>query len=519
MNSHKNTGIILGVATAILAVGLLIVRVVLADQIWLSAVVGTALVVVLAAWIRQNQKVLKSRSAAYGLNSFVTILLVLAILGVLNFLGERYPHRLDLTKNKLNTLSEQTVNTVKNLRNTVHATLFSKPAQKEQFRLLLDEYKTINPKFEVEYVDPDKEPSRAKAANIRKYGTLLLSMGTAENGKTPKESQIDDVTEEKLTNALIKLTKEKNPMLCTITGHGEKSFSSAEADGYSVIKQQLQNQSDDVKEVNLVQEGKIPDDCNAIAIIGPTKSFFDKEIELLKAYFANGGRAIIAIDLNVKGPEYSPELEGLLATWNIKPVKALVVDPLSKLFGVDAAVPLLTEFSKSSPITKDSQGNVYFPFARPIDIVSDTPGITPSWLAKTSPKSFGVMELKEIVSGAVSFNPKTDRQGPLIVAAAVEGKLKDSKAAKNTRIVVFGSSNFSSNNYSRYGSNVDLFLNATSWALEDESMISIHTKQEGPGRVDLTQEAGSFIFILTVIVIPFAVAVAGIVIWVVRKRL
>jgi hypothetical protein len=55
--------------------------------------------------------------------------------------------------------------------------------------------------------------------------------------------------------------------------------------------------------------------------------------------------------------------------------------------------------------------------------------------------------------------------------------------------------------------------------MEDESLIAIRAKEEGPGKVELSQKSGTFIFLLTVILIPLAVAVSGLVIWIVRRRL
>jgi ABC-type uncharacterized transport system involved in gliding motility auxiliary subunit len=117
------------------------------------------------------------------------------------------------------------------------------------------------------------------------------------------------------------------------------------------------------------------------------------------------------------------------------------------------------------------------------------------------------------------FDQGVDLQGPLTTVIAVSGKKKDSKAAHETRIVVLSSSQFTNNQFSRYGANVDLFLNSVSWAVEDESMISIRTKEEDSGKIELTQNQGVAIFLSCVILIPLAIAVFGIVIWVRRKKL
>ncbi|OFZ81779.1 MAG: hypothetical protein A2583_11120 [Bdellovibrionales bacterium RIFOXYD1_FULL_53_11] len=513
-NKPNTVSIILWAATGVLAVGMLFARAVFSEYLWLTILVGVLLVVSLGALVYHNRKSLRGRSAAFGLNTVMTTLLVVSIIGVLNFLVSRYPAKIDMTKNKVHTLSDQTSKLVKDLKKPVKAVYFSKINQREQVRPLLENLKGMNPKFEVEYVDPDKEPARARQVGIKKYGTLQLTVGT-------KENKIEDANEEKVTNALIKLLKDKSLTICAITDHGEKKFSSNEADGYDVARKMLGNQSYEVKDLSLMQEQKIPDSCEAIALMGPQKSLFEPEVGAVREYLADGGHAIIAMDINVKGGhETSPELIKLLAEWHVRPTQALIVDPLSRMLGVDAAVPIVATYSKDSPVTKDFQMSCYFPFARPLEIIPDPPaGMNVKWIAQTTPKSWAETDFKELASGKVQYSAGRDKQGPVNIAVTVDGKLKDSKATRNTRMVVFGTSNFATNNYSRFGGNMDFFLNAASWVMQDENLISIRAKEDGPGKIELSQKQGQFIFILTVILIPLIVAVAGIVIWVYRKRL
>jgi ABC-type uncharacterized transport system involved in gliding motility auxiliary subunit len=399
------------------------------------------------------------------------------------------------------------------LQNPVKATYFAKSGQRDQIRPLLDNYKGLNPKFEVEYSDPDREPTRAKQLGIKKYGTLHLLSGSREN-------KLEEPSEEKLTNALMKLIREKTTTLCAITGHGEKSFSSQEAEGYDSAKKALQEQSYAIKDISLLQEGKIPDSCDGVAILGPTRAFFAPEIKILQTYLEKGGRALVAIDLNIKGGEYAPELLPLLASWYVKPGTGLVVDPVSKMLGVDSSVAIIASFSKDQAITKDFQGNCFFPFTRTLELLPTPPAsLHVQWIGQTTPKSWEVTDLKQLATGQVRLNEGHDRVGPLTAAAAVEGKLKDSQATKNTRLVVFGTSFFATNNFSRYGVNLDLFLNSISWIMEDESLISIRAKEDGPGKVELSQKAGTFIFLFTVVAIPLLTALTGLVIWIFRRRM
>jgi ABC-type uncharacterized transport system involved in gliding motility auxiliary subunit len=509
--THKTP--ILWSASGVLLVAMLFARAIFPEILWLTIAIVLPLIAVLTLLVLENRAALRGRTAAFGLNTIVTSVLVIAIVGVLNFMASRYPAKLDLTSNKRHTLSDQTTKLIKGLQKPVKAVLFNKVGQAQSAKPLLDNLRGLNPKFEVEYVDPDKETARARQVGVKKYNTLQLTVGT-------RESKIEDPDEEKITNALIKLMKEKAPTLCSLTDHGEKKFTSTDADGYDAARKTLEGQSYTVKEISLLQENKIPDDCDGLMIIGAQKSFFAPEITAIRDYLANGGRAIVAVDINIKGGEFAPELLALLQEWNVKAVPALIVDPLSRMLGVDAAVPVLASFSKDNPITKDFQASCYFPFTRPLEIIPGAPAsLNAQWLAQTTPKSWAESNFKELTSGQVQYTEGSDKMGPVNAVVAVSGKQKDSKATKNTRLVVFGSSNFATNNYSRFGGNLDFFVNATSWVLEDENLISIRAKEEAGSKVELTQKQGMFIFLLTVVIIPLIVAVGGIVIWVLRRRL
>jgi ABC-type uncharacterized transport system involved in gliding motility auxiliary subunit len=165
------------------------------------------------------------------------------------------------------------------------------------------------------------------------------------------------------------------------------------------------------------------------------------------------------------------------------------------------------------------QGNCFLPFLRPLEIDKTDTNLKTEWIGQTTPKSWAVGDLKQLASGQVRMPEGKENMGPLNAAVAVSGKKKDSKSSRESRVVVFGGSFFANNNYSRFGGNMDLFLNSVSWVMEDESLISIHSKEDGPGRVELSQKEGTVIFLLTVIMIPLMVAAGGIVLWVLRKRL
>jgi ABC-type uncharacterized transport system involved in gliding motility auxiliary subunit len=155
-----------------------------------------------------------------------------------------------------------------------------------------------------------------------------------------------------------------------------------------------------------------------------------------------------------------------------------------------------------------------------VDVVEKLPeGLKGSFIGKTTPKSWAESDLSGLAKGAAQFNSGSDLAGPLSTAASVQGKRKDTTATKETRIVVFGSGQFANNQYSRFGGNLDLFLNSVSWAVEDESMISIRAKEGDAGTMELSQNQGIAIFWISVVVVPLGIAVFGILMWIRRKKL
>ena len=462
---------------------------------------------------QSSKKQIGKRSFAFGANSIFITLLVIGLTGVINFLAFQYPQKLDLTKNKVNTFSEQSIKVMHGLKSEVRAEFFGDIGSKERYRSVFDNYKKLSSQFKFELIDPNKEPLKVKQAGVKKMDTLLLHY----QGKT---SKIEEINEEKITNALIKLTQEGKSTVCMLTGHGESSIANAGADGVQAVKKGFEDQGYEVKEFELSQSPTVPNDCSMVSMIGPSKAFFPTEIKALHDYLATGGRMVLALEASLAPGEQIKDLKELLKPWGIEVLQGLVIDPVSRQLGVDASVPIMAQFNADHAITKDFKQQCYFPITRPLDLSTPAPtGIKTAWLSKSTPKAWGEADLNSITQGAVQYNPGKDIMGPVTTAVAAFGKLPDSKATRETRIVVFGSAQFTNNQYSRFGGNLDFYLNAASWTLENENLISIRSKETEAGKVELSQNEGVVIFWLSVVIVPLIIAALGIVIWVRRKKL
>jgi len=510
---------ILGFVTGGVAFALLFVAWVYPEVPTASYTLAALLVVLLGAMVFMNQRALKealkTRSLRYGTNAAVTIGLVLAILIVLNFLNFQHFVRKDLTKDKAYSLSDQTVRILKDLKQDVQITVFVKGPERDAIKGLIDNYLYHTKKIAVEYVDPDRDPARTKALNVKKYGTVIVQSGK-------RDSRVDEANEEKLTNALMKVLKDKSVTACLTIGHGERGIESAEPEGYNQLKKEFGSQNYEAKNINLLEEGKIADDCSVVLILGPTKAFFDKEMTLLQGWIDSGGRALIALDPNIKSATGDNlEMKKLLDDWFIKVNHDLVLDPTSRLLGVNASVPLVGMYNKDHPITKDFQAASLFALASSAEIKNGAPASLKTWwLARSTPKAFSKKDFKEIATGRVTLDEKKDIPGPHTMAIALEGsRTADKKASRPTRLVVMTTSKVATNQWINHGGNLDMFLNSVSWLADDENLISIRPKDEGMVVPSLTQTEARYIQLLTMILIPGGVLLLGLVVWLRRRKL
>ena len=480
------------------------------EQGWLSWVLFGLLAADLLYLIWHYRKNFHARTTAHGLYSVVMAVLVLGLLITVNIIGDKHQAKFDATAKKVHTLSKHTVKLVEGIKVPVFAELYGTQAEREKFKTLLDNYSELNPKFEVEFVDANKEVTRVRAAGIKKAGTLVLRYGE-------KSSKVEDLNEENVTNALIKLMKDKDTTFCVAIGHDEKDFNSEKGDGYKAVKLELEGQSYQVKQVNLFEVTEVPKDCSALALIGPKKAIPNNSIAALNRYLENGGRMIVAIDIDLQRASLPSEVVAFLAKWHINVEKGVTVDPLSRSIGVDAFTPLVSGFSHSHPITKEFQSNSpsLFPVVAPLKGGSSLPeGATLEAIAKTTPGAWGETDFQGLTKGRASRDP-SDIKGPITVAYALEQKNKDSK----TRLVAFGSSHFAINANYRYGRNLDLFMNSAAWVLEDDSMISIRSKDDDPGKLELTVQQNKMIWWGSVVFAPCLIAGIGGANWLRRRRM
>jgi ABC-type uncharacterized transport system involved in gliding motility auxiliary subunit len=512
----KFPSLILWTLLGLLILTFAVVRILMPDTLWINILVGLSTVAVGGVLLYENRSIFGTRSTQFLINSVVTSLLVIGIVSVLNFIAFKYPERIDLTKNKLHTLSDQTNKAVQGLKKELKITFFSRAQQKEEFRAILDRYRALNSKVSIDYADADKEMVRLQQLQIKQLNTAYIEYGE-------KNAKVESPTEEKLTNAILKLSQERPSTLCAVTGHGEAAFTESAGGGLSLIQQELERQQVVLKtfEIPQTKDGKISPDCDALAIIGPKKTFTSDELNVLQRHLDGGGRALVALDVEPSGKEPNPELIALLKKWHIDVINAIVLDPRDNAVQLGPVGVVIRNFSKEHPITRDMVGMLgVFPALRPVIPTPNSPAsLTLTSLAKTGDAAWAEKDFASITQGQPTRDPRADLVGSSSFAVAAEGKLDQSTAPRNTRLAVIGNSLFATNNFSRNGVNKDFLLNALSWVLEDESMISIRARDDVGGKIEMSPQALNLTLLGLFVVAPALVLIFGIAVWLRRRKL
>jgi ABC-type uncharacterized transport system involved in gliding motility auxiliary subunit len=456
------------------------------------------------------------------------VVVFLGILVAVNYLSVRQNKRWDFTANQVYSLSDQTIKILKELKEPVTFVVFDRETNFDRFRDRLDEFAYQSTNVKTEYVDPDREPARAKEAAIQAYGTILIQY----QGRTERVTSSE---EQALTNGLIKAVTGATRKVYFTQGHGEKDTAATDRTGLSTIAQALASDNYSVDTLVLVQQKTVPADATVVVIAGPSTDFFQPEIEALNAYVSAGGKVMVMLDPESKqGAVTYPLLTQFLTDWGIRPGNDVVLDAsgMGQMLGTDASVPVAAAYP-THPISEGFRLVTAYPMARSMTpIEGGSGGKVAQPLVNTSAQSWAEADLSSLsgTGGAqVAFDgDKGDRQGPITLGAAASAPATtapappagngspaspDSERKPESRVVGIGDSDFAANYGLGIQGNRDFFMNAVNWLAQQENLIAIRPREPEDRRLTLTADQQQRIMLLCLFIIPGIVFASGVYTW------
>lgn len=436
---------------------------------------------------------MKTRNISY-INGFVVTLLLLGILVLVQLIAYRQELRWDFTDSGRYSLSGQSRDVLAMLEAPLTAVAFYGETDSglPQVRELFREYALAYPPFQSKIVNPTKNPAITQQYQIKSHGTIVLEY----RGLRRKVVGAD---EERLTNAIYRLIDSRRKTIYFTQGHGEKGKSQ----GGEQLWQALEEENYRVAPLSMIKTSQIPGDASCLIIAGPRADFFQQEIKQLNAYMRSGGSVVVLLD-----PYHDAGLKTFLHAYGILLPEMSIVDKIAKLPNGGDLFPAVSRYS-SHPITRHLSQLTFFPVAHPINIVdplSET--LTVDLLVQTEISAWGESDRQSLIDKESDFDPDKDMPGPLNIGVAVKVSNKDSQ--EESRLVVFGDSDFVNDSYLFMAGNRDLALNMMAWAAAREGYITVRSRESGFTPIILSEMQQRAVFWVSLCLAPGIVLIIGV---------
>ncbi|HHU82370.1 MAG TPA: GldG family protein [Firmicutes bacterium] len=477
----------------------------------------------------KNLKILASfqtKKFKYGGHATLLTVIVVVLLIVLNLLVEQVPVKLDLTENRLFTLSEQTLQILDRLEQDVAIYGVAEPGKENR---MVDEvarrYSRRTPRVSVEYLDPYRQP-----AFIRQFdpegkgineGSYIVASGDKYrvidrwelfniNYQNPFQPEVTGlVAEERFTSAIMYVTAEKNPKVYALKGHGEEELPLN-------LRERLRHENYELKELTLVGKEKLPEDLDLLLVFSPKRDLTVEEEEKIREFLAAEGRALFILNWYVAD---LPTFQSLLRSYGLKLQPAVIVEGDADRHAGNPVwlLPEMKEHEILTPLVNERMP-VLFPLAQALEILDvrrRSLEFTP--LLTTSAKAWGKVD----PNPATAEKEPGDLDGPFTVAIAVVDKeWTEATGELETRLVVTANSHFLATQFLiQVPGNLNFIMNSLNWLSDREDVISIRPRSLIHLSLRMSGWQKLIYSGIVVILIPLLALGAGVVVWLRRRHL
>lgn len=496
----------------------------------------------------------------------ITLLIIIGILAVLNFLSYQIFIRWDLTENKVYSISKASKKTVSELDDIVNIKAYfseSLPSQvlsiKQEVADVLEEYRAFsNGKIKVEFIDPGDDETLQQ--ELMMIGIPQLTFEVYEKDKMqlvngymgiaisfsdqveviPAVKQNTSDLEYQITTAIKKVTSDEIATVGFLTSHSTAGVDSEITAAYSELGELYTLRNVELAE----EEPEIFLDIDTLVIIGPKSEFNEAQLKAINSFLVRGGSLLVLFDgVNIEqgllATKNTTGLEGLLNKYGIKINQDLVADTRN---GIASFTQGFITFSSNYPfwpkVTQDGFNKdnsavanletVIFPWVSSIEIDNEKiPAENVTYLAFTTPKAWSVKDNFNVAPNSAGTPQGTQKSFNL--AAAINGNFKNPYFEKgggegeyfNSQIIAVGDSEFIRDGFLRNSpDNLTLFQNLVDSLSFDEDLINIRSKgvSSRPFGKELSDSAIAGIRYLNVLGLTIVIIAFGMIRYFLRRR-
>lgn len=487
----------------------------------------------------KSNKFIETIKKKWLIDSSKTILLIAIILaffvGVTILMQKLQLTPIDLTEEKLFTLTEESKEQVKNINNDINI-YFIGYSDDNSTLDLARQYTKVNEKIKVETATSTDRPDL-----VEKYGIETSSEGIiVEAGKNYKVLASSDlytydtttyetisIAEEKLTAAIKSVSAEKLPKVYFLSGYSSFSLTS----GMQYLNMYLQNEVNDVETLDIISKGKVPDDCNTLVITSPENDFDDIATKAITDYINKGGNILWLNAAIAQNKEFT-NVNKILEMYGIKPFEVGIIrETETSKMASDSPDLIMPEIQYADVTNKlqDSEG-IIFVNATKINTIDEDAmtnlNVTKTELIKTSENAY----FRTNFTNSSDAPQGGEEQTAFLVGAQFDKSIKEKneetgESAITSKLIIYGE-NFFVSDYQltettqtpmiEYRQNKDLVLNSIAYLSDREEDIAV---RKSTGNITYTAtEQENRIILAIITAVPLIIIAIGIIVWTKRRK-
>jgi len=456
-----------------------------------------------------------------SMQKIIFLVLFISCIGMLAWLSNHYSYQFDLTANKRHSLSSDSIDLLKLLEKEVmvHAYTTDEVTQKAVAEII-SRYQQVKSDFRLKLLNPDIDIEQAQRDGIvmdKPFAFVIYYDDRMEH--------ITSLSEQAISNALLRLNRRQNQQIIFLSGHGERDINASDTRAYTTLRKQLQDTGFNLRTINLLQQ-PLPDNSELMIIAAPVHEYLAGEIEQITQFIERGGNLLWLVD-----PGELQGLEVLATSLNLSLHDGLIIDNNPELRQtLNIQHPAIIPVTEYYPhlITSTIRYNTLFPLARGISPLDDVSDDAINWQAEALFSSPGKSwsEAGGLAEEMSFDSADGDIAGPVTMAVALHRPLQTPQSAAphtasskgSQRIVIIGDSDFLSDSYIGAGANLSLGLNIFNWLVGDDDFVSVEVKPSPDTKLELSEIQLMVIAFGFFFIIPLLLLVIGFRIWYVRKN-
>lgn len=474
-------------------------------------------------------------------NTAQTVLLILILIAAfiaINVFARKLDlPEIDVTANKIYTLSDASKSAVEKINKDVKIYIYGF----DEDNTLVDfakQYTRVNDHISYEILTEESNLAKVQEFDLTS-GYQIVVLETADSSKVIDASyefysydyetgQEVDLTEQSLTNSLLAITAENKPKVYFTTGHEEYSLETE----LGVLSTYLGNESYEPQSINLVTAGTVPEDCNLLVIMAPVKDFLESEVNAILDYINKGGNMVITSDVGNVSETY-PNLTRIYDAYGVTMEnKGYIYETDNQKIAANYPIVFTPEMSSTHNITADiysDKGQIWMIYAGRLTFKSDEEltalNITKEDLLTSSDNA---LYIKDLSTSATNVTDGAE-SGKSVIASFITKTITpegEGTEAVQSQAMIMANSSFitdykveqlsSTYPISYLGNNKDFMLNTISELTAREDTLKIR-KDMSTSTYEPTQEQHTIVLII-IFAVPIIIILAGIVVWNIRRR-